>query len=123
MTDETPLSPRIDTVFLPVARFGTAVDWYVEVFGFDVRWRDDDAGYAAIEVGETPLTLVRDDDPSDDRDGHQRFNFFTDDIEATHETLTSRGVEVSPVEAAPGIRFFTFQDVDGNRLGFCEYEA
>ncbi|WP_342025973.1 VOC family protein [Cytobacillus pseudoceanisediminis] len=50
---------RIDTVFLQVIDFGKAIEWYSTVLGFPVRWRDDQGGYAALEIGETPLTLVR----------------------------------------------------------------
>lgn len=43
---------RIDTVFLQVTDFGKAIKWYSTVLGFPVRWRDDQGGYAALEIGK-----------------------------------------------------------------------
>jgi catechol 2,3-dioxygenase-like lactoylglutathione lyase family enzyme len=51
---------RIDTVFLKVKDFDRAIDWYSNILGFTVRWKDEEGGYAALNIGETALTLVRD---------------------------------------------------------------
>lgn len=40
----------------------------------------------------------------------------TDDLDGDIERLTSQGVEVPPVEAAPWGRFTTFDDPDGNGI-------
>jgi catechol 2,3-dioxygenase-like lactoylglutathione lyase family enzyme len=53
------LFKRIDTVFLHVKQFDQAIEWYVQKLGFTLRWRHDEGGYAALNIGETPLTLVR----------------------------------------------------------------
>lgn len=53
------LFKRIDTVFLKVNDFEKAIDWYCSVLGFTLRWKHEAGGYAALNIGETPLTLVR----------------------------------------------------------------
>lgn len=119
-TASEQLSPRIDTVFLPVSNLEDAVEWYTETLGFPARWRDDESGYAALDVGETPLTLVRSDDhrPSED----ELFNFYTSDADATHAKLRERGVDVRAIEEETGVRFFRFRDVCDNTLAFCSYD-
>ncbi len=119
-SEREPISTRIDTIFLPVTDFESAVTWYSDVLGFPTRWRNDENGYAALEIGETPLTLVRSTEPY--RGERELFNFYTADIEETHRELQNRGVDVDSIQETADVDFFQFRDVCGNVLAFCCYE-
>lgn len=112
---------RIDTVFLHVKDFQNAIQWYESVLDFEVRWKNEEGGYCALNIGETPLTLVRSKEvvnPSD----NCLFNFYTADIEKAYEHLQSRGVEVFPIEDFGGVQSFEFLDLEGNKLGVCWFQ-
>lgn len=103
---------RIDTVFLQVRDFDKAIDWYSTVLGFLVRWRFDQGGYAALEVGETPLTIVR-------SESHMPFNFYVSDIAEAHHHLLQHDVKTGPIQDDGSVKWFEFEDPDGNKLGVC----
>jgi hypothetical protein len=44
----------------------------------------------------------------------------TRDAEALQATLLARDVSAGPIEVVEGVRFFTFWDLDGNRLEVCQ---
>ncbi|GLB60010.1 VOC family protein [Cytobacillus sp. NCCP-133] len=114
---------RIDTVFLQVRDFDQAIDWYSTVLGLPVRWKDDQGGYAALEAGKTPLTLVR--APSkkpDDESSHMLFNFYVSDIEKAHKHLHQHEVMAGPIQDDGTVKWFEFEDLDGNKLGVCHFE-
>lgn len=118
----TTLFKRIDTVFLKVVDYDKAIEWYQNVLGFSVRWRDDNNGYAAMEIGETPLTLVRSSAEEIDRaKSHVSFNFYTPDIEAAHKHLVGHGLKVDPIGIDTDVQWFGFEDLEGNRLEVCYF--
>jgi catechol 2,3-dioxygenase-like lactoylglutathione lyase family enzyme len=112
---------RIDTVFLKVTDFQKAIDWYSTVLGFSVRWVDEKGGYAALNVGETPLTLVR-STPSDPAYSRVSFNFFTPDIEGAYQHLLESDVYVEPIQADGNVKWFKFKDLEGNPLEVCYFQ-
>jgi catechol-2,3-dioxygenase len=116
------LFKRIDTVFLKVRDFDKAIQWYGEVLGLEVRWRHDEGGYAALNVGETPLTLVR-MSPNDEaaQDGRISFNFYVPDIHQAHQHLKDHGVDVGEIVDYGDVLSFNFSDLDGNQLGVCYF--
>ncbi|MFE8702787.1 VOC family protein [Cytobacillus sp. FJAT-54145] len=114
----TGIFKRIDTVFLKVNDFEKAIEWYSHVLGFDVRWRDDQGGYAALNIGETPLTLVRSDREKVESPTVY-FNFYTENIEEAHKHLTENGVVVGPIEEDINVKWFKFKDLEGNELEVC----
>jgi catechol 2,3-dioxygenase-like lactoylglutathione lyase family enzyme len=115
------LFKRIDTVFLKVADFEKAIDWYQTVLGFSVRWVDEKGGYAALNIGETPLTLVRSTtvEPASSK---VSFNFFTPDIHSSHQHLLNNNVEVEPIQEDGNVKWFDFKDLEGNHLGVCFFQ-
>ncbi|EFV75677.1 hypothetical protein HMPREF1013_04172 [Bacillus sp. 2_A_57_CT2] len=117
---EAEMFTRIDTVFLQVIDFGKAIEWYSTVLGFPVRWRDDQGGYAALEIGETPLTLVRSEKviPS----SHMPFNFYVSDIVEAHQHLAGHKVKAGPIQDDGTVKWFEFEDPDGNKLGVCHFK-
>jgi len=116
---------RIDTVFLPTTDIQKSVDWYGEVFGFVPGFDSKDGRYLSISLptgdarGLRDITLMLVE--SIDRDAHFGFNLFTDDPEALYADLSARGVELTPLRAGNGMRYFEFRDVCGNWVGICHY--
>lgn len=104
---------RIDTVFLPVSDLDRSIAWYKETLGLTLRWKVQ--GYAAFHVAETALTLVQADEVVPAK--HEPFNFYVDDLKATHAHLSSLGAAVSEVRDHGDLAEFTVTDPDGNRLG------
>lgn len=114
------LFKRIDTVFIEVTDMPRSINWYTEVFGFSVRWNDVENGYAAIEMGETPLTLVQADKVTPG--SHCLLNFYSSDIYNAHQKLRERGIPVDDVVDYGTVLSFEFKDPDGHILGVCYFE-
>jgi len=108
---------RIDTVFFPVRNLDAAIGWYSKHLGLTLRWKAE--GYACFDLAETPLTLVEKGSaftPVTDAS----FNFYAADIDSVYATLKAAGITVDDeIAAPPGVRFFGFHDLDGNRLEVC----
>ena len=108
---------RIDTVFLRVRNLDAALAWYTEHLGLTVRWRQP--GVGCLNVAETPLTLLEATDgftPASE----PTFNFYAADIDGVYQRLQQAGVVVDDqITDSPGVRWFDFQDPDGNRLEVC----
>jgi predicted enzyme related to lactoylglutathione lyase len=114
------LFKRIDTVFLEVTDMEKSIKWYTEVLGFSIRWYDKQNGYAAIDIGETPLTLVsaREVAPA----SHCLLNFYSSDINKAHQELKKNGVHVEEIVDHGNVLSFEFKDLDGHVLGVCYFE-
>ncbi|WP_088009436.1 VOC family protein [Indiicoccus explosivorum] len=110
---------RIDTVFLPVTDLDRSIQWYTGTFGFPIRWTHTEGGYACLDIGETPLTLVRTDAVTPE--AHMRFNFFVTDPDAAHRQLTERGAGPSAIHHDGNLQWFDFTDPDGHKLGVCHF--
>ncbi len=119
----TALFKRIDTVFLKVMDLDQAINWYTKVLGFTLRWRMDEGGYAALNISETPLTLVQ--VPRDTEftpTTFSSFNFYVSDITEAHNHLKEHQVEVGEIEDGGDVKWFWFKDPDGNRLEVCYFQ-
>lgn len=111
------LFKRIDTVFLRIRDLEAALAWYTRHLQVTLRWKVE--GYACLNLAETPLTLVEATDQFEPVK-HATFNFYAPDIDQAYHDLKEAGVEVDvQIEEAPGVRFFGFKDLDGNRLEVC----
>lgn len=111
------LFKRIDTVFFRVRNLEAAVAWYTGHLGLSLRWQVE--GYACLNLAETPLTLVEAGEGFTPV-AHAAFNFYAADIDAVYSQLKEAGVAVDPAIAnEPGVRYFGFSDLDGNRLEVC----
>ena len=111
---------RIDTVFIPVHDLSRAIDWYSHVLGLKLKWTMEK--YACLELGETPLTLVQQPALQAPSFSHELLNFFSTDVDGVHHALREHGVAVGDImEPSHGLRYFTFLDLDGNRLGICQW--
>lgn len=113
-----PLVKRIDTVFLPVRSLDSSVEWFMHHLGVSLRWKH--GAYAALNLGETPLTLV--ETPDATPLGQVLINFYAPDIAAAHARLAGAGVQVSPLHKEEDhLIHFEFKDLDGNALEMCWY--
>ncbi|UFU00059.1 VOC family protein [Radiobacillus kanasensis] len=115
------LFKRIDTVFLKVKHFDEAVEWYEKILGFEVRWKIDEGGIAAMEIGETPLTLMRATEGFRPVEEPQ-FNFYVSNIHKAYNHLKSHGIEVMEIIDHGDLETFDFKDLDGNVLSVCCFE-
>lgn len=113
---------RIDTVFLQVSDFEQAIKWYGDVLGFKLRWKDDKGGYACLNIGETPLTLVRKSNNDEQvKSNDISFNFYTSNIDTARNHLIQKNVTVEPINDDGNVKWFKFQDLEGNKLEVCHF--
>jgi predicted enzyme related to lactoylglutathione lyase len=114
------LFKRIVTVFLEVTDMDRSIKWYSEVLGFKIRWYSKETGYAAINIGETPLTIVRTNEVKPAT--HIPFNFYSSDINKAYEELKKNGVDVEEIVDHGDVLTFDFKDPDGHLLSVCYFE-
>lgn len=112
-----PLFKRVDTVFIPVRDLVAAIPWYTETLGFTLRWHS--GNYAALNAGETAVTLYQPEGAFQPFTVHAPLNFHASDIKEAHRRLKKAGATVEDIVVMPDVSFFDFKDLDGNRLGVC----
>ncbi len=140
MTDPTKMTriSQVATVFVPVADQERALEFYLDMLGFEKR-ADFTYGEASrwIEVAppgsKIAIALVSPSEGKSDRGDEAHCALTTEDIEADHATLRARGVDVDAEIARKGKRRsglvsteatvpdpvpsqFFFRDPDGNRF-------
>ncbi|GFN32311.1 VOC family protein [Paenibacillus xylaniclasticus] len=111
------LVERIDAVFLPVRDLRKAIDWYTEVFGFEVRWENQ--RFAGLNVGNNVgfhLVEVKDYIVNQN---YCPFNFAARDLDAVRAKLEESGVRMTGYREGEPKRF-DFFDLDGNILTIIE---
>jgi catechol 2,3-dioxygenase-like lactoylglutathione lyase family enzyme len=124
MTEKTPRITQIGRVILPVSDQDQALQFYLDKLGFEKRV---DAPYGEgerwIEVAPpgaaTAIALV----PQEGLPSGIEVSFVTEDADADHAELRSRGVEADETVMRMGDYMppmFTFRDPDGNRFRMVE---
>lgn len=129
---------QVGTIFVPVANQDLALEFYIEKLGFE-KLGDWPYGNGSrwIEVAPTgsvnKIALVSQSEGKAYPTDRTICAFSTNDIEATHVTLRTNGVEVDEEIAQKGTprtglfstdyiipdpapRQFCFRDIDGNRF-------
>jgi catechol 2,3-dioxygenase-like lactoylglutathione lyase family enzyme len=122
MPDE-PLFERIETVILHVRDYEAAADWYAERLGLKPVYTDPVEGLVVLPFDGHSLTLwqLKSGEALPPRGTCVPFPIFvTTDAAVLHVELQARGVAVEPLQDGGGVRFFTFWDLDGNRLEACQ---
>jgi len=114
---------QVGTVMIPVSDQDRALEFYLDKLGFekrtDVPYGDGERWIDVAPVGAaTTIALVppREGDPTGIE---TRVAFTTDDIDADHADLRSRGVDVDEAVMRMGDPvppMFFFRDQDGNRF-------
>jgi len=120
---EGPLFDRIDTIILRVRDYEAAADWYAERLGLEATYTDPVEGLVVVAFDGHSLTLwqLKPGEVLPPRGTCVPFPIFvTADVATLHAELQARGVAVEAVQQGGGVRFFTFWDLDGNRLEACQ---
>ena len=120
---ERPLFERIDTIILRVRDYEAAADWYIERLGLEATHIDAAEGLAVLAFDGHSLTLwqLKPGEALPPRGTCVPFPIFVAaDAAALHAELQGRGVAVESLQEGGGVRFFSFWDLDGNRLEACQ---
>ena len=120
---ERPLFERIDTIILRVRDYEAAADWYIEKLGLKATYTDATQGLAVLAFDGHSLTLwqLKPGEVLPPRGTCVPFPIFVAaDAAALHAELQGRGVAVEGIQEGGGVRFFSFSELDGNRLEACQ---
>jgi catechol-2,3-dioxygenase len=118
-----PVFNRIDTVILRVRDCEKAVEWYRSRLGLQPIHTDPEEGMAVLALGDTSVTLWQwktDEEPPPPQAAGAFPIFAVAKAKAARSELRKRKVDVGPLQEGGGVRYFTFRDLDGNRLQACE---
>jgi len=121
-----PLFGRLDTIIIRVRDWEAAADWYAEKLGLKASYTDPSQGFAVVPFNEHTLTIwqLKPGEELPPQGSAVPYPILlTGDAEALQATLLAREVSVGPVEDVEGVRYFTFWDLDGNRLEACQLLA
>jgi catechol 2,3-dioxygenase-like lactoylglutathione lyase family enzyme len=117
-TKATSIDYRLELVNLPVSDVDRAKDFYVEKVGFNPdhdHSPNDEIRFVQLTPSGSPASISIGRGLSSGEPGSvQGLQLVVDDIEAAHDELAERGVEVSEVQDFPWGRFVFFSDPDGN---------
>ncbi|WP_394738966.1 VOC family protein [Natronococcus roseus] len=114
MTDaetERPSLVGINHVALEVGDIDDALEFYEDLFAFELRSRSDSKAF--LDMGDQFIALAESDDT--DRDGQRHFGLVVDDTDAAQRRLEDCSVERLDV---PGLEF---HDPWGNRVQLVGY--
>ena len=115
---------RIDSIVLRVRSRQAAVDWYRSSLGLHLLFEDASAGMAVLAVGRGYSLTLWELRPGEECVFGEKactFPIFEAlDARGQRLDLQGRGVVTSELREAPGLRCFSFWDLDGNRLDACE---
>jgi len=115
----------LDLLFLEVNNLEESVEFYRDVLGFSLESdnRDAQPPIASIRSGSLRITLVQQLETMLKRGRGVHFVLGVSDVDAFHETLKAREVQVTdPRDEGWGGRFVSLQDPDGYRLFFVTWE-
>ena len=117
---------KIQHVEVHVSSLSVAKEFYVSKLGLEVLEEIPPINIMALRAGNVRISVFGGFEPDLKRDPKKaaaHFVFRTDDIEATYETLKSRGITFEKeITEAPGfVRFLTTYDPDGNKIEFGQY--
>jgi catechol 2,3-dioxygenase-like lactoylglutathione lyase family enzyme len=109
---------RLELVAVPVSDVDRAKAFYVDQAGFNADHDhrvSDEIRFVQLTPPGSACSIALGQGVIDTPPGSvQGLQLVVDDIEAAHEHLSSRGVEVSDVQDFPWGRFVFFRDPDGN---------
>jgi len=115
----------LDLLFLEVNNLEESVEFYRDVLGFSLESDNMDAQppIASLRSGSLRITLVQQIETMLKRGRGVHFVLGVSDVDAFHETLKAREVQVTdPRDEGWGGRFVSLQDPDGYRLFFVTWK-
>ena len=104
----------INHVALEVGDIEEALDFYGEIFDFDLRGRTTSGAF--IDMGDQFIALAETDVAADTEDDHRHFGLVVDDLDAVESRLDELDVERVPTQG------LEFRDPWGNRVQIVDYE-
>jgi len=116
----------LDLLFLEVNNLEESVEFYRDVLGFTLESNHMDAQppIASVRSGSLRITLVQQIETMLKRGRGVHFVLGVSDVDAFHETLKARDVQVThPRDEGWGGRFVSLQDPDGYRLFFVTWKS
>ncbi|WP_293032389.1 VOC family protein [Natronococcus sp.] len=108
---ERPLLVGINHVALEVGDIADALEFYGDLFAFELRSRSETKAF--LDMGDQFIALAETE--ADGRDDQRHFGLVVDDADAAERRLEDCGVERLD---APGLEF---HDPWGNRVQLVEY--
>ena len=109
---------KLELVNVPVSDVDRAKAFYTEQVGFNAdhdHTVSDEVRFVQLTPPGSACSIAIGKGVIDAEPGSVKgLQIVVDDIEAAHEHLAERGVEVSDVQDFPWGRFVYFQDPDGN---------
>ena len=115
----------LDLLFLEVNNLEESVEFYRDVLGFSLESDNMDAQppIASVRSGSLRITLVQQIETMLKRGRGVHFVLGVSDVDAFHENLKARAVQVTgPRDEGWGGRFVSLQDPDGYRLFFVTWK-
>jgi len=120
----SPISCKVNNVFIHVSNLEKSVKWYSHLLG--VPFNKDNVVSPVYNIPVTTETGLTLDDhtfeegfklkPSD----HVLFNFFVTDIDEAYNFIKSNEITiVKEIERIGDFAYFNFKDLDGNVLMVC----
>lgn len=121
----TRMFSRLDTLILRVHDLSAARTWYAATLGLTAVYVDEAEGLAVLGLEGTSLTLwqLKPGEAMVDSATAPYPIFSVADAAAAQTLLRERGTAAGALQVGPGVRFFSFRDLDGNRLEACEVLA
>jgi catechol 2,3-dioxygenase-like lactoylglutathione lyase family enzyme len=109
---------RLELINVPVSDVDHAIDFYVNKVGFNLdhdHSPTDEIRFVQLTPEGSPASISIGTGLFNERPGSVKgLQLVVDDIEAAHDELAERGVEVSEIDDQPWGRFVYFDDPDGN---------
>ncbi|WP_113927907.1 VOC family protein [Bacillus sp. P14.5] len=111
---------RIDTICLKVRDIKRACEWYKEKLDCSVSFAGE--GYRVLTIGkEVGIPLTIEEGERVLSSDHNYPIFFTKDIHIAHRKLIDNDVTTEKLHFDGDNHYFTFYDLDGNKLQVCHY--
>lgn len=118
------LFSKLDTLILRVANIGAAKNWYEEILELKPSYESNgEHSIVIFPIGNGPsITLYEWQQSESHYPASSSYPiFFAEDIESVHEKLITRDVKISELQKDGTTTFFTFYDLDGNKLEVCHW--
>lgn len=118
---------KLELVAIPVSDVDRAKAFYVEKLGFNAdhdHTVSEDVRFVQLTPAGSPCSIAIGQGVVDTEPGSAAgLQLVVASAEQAHAELSSRGVDVSPVQDFPWGRFVFFADPDGNRWAIQEIPA
>jgi catechol 2,3-dioxygenase-like lactoylglutathione lyase family enzyme len=110
---------NIDHISFPVSDMDRSIEFYREVFGFDVVEHMSGSPDALLQVGDIRLRLQLDKNAKGEG-GYVAFYVDEEDFEDALDEIEENGIEtLSAAEEYRGGKRIVVLDPDGNKIGLC----